>query len=352
MKPEQLLREYVLRVLLEDDGGFGGDVYGDLASFDAGMNPWGMNLGSGEDMYNVFVKPFVDVVDTAMGKGKELSQHAQTVIKVAFEAVATSIIPILSDSYTEIFSKEKERIDKIREEYKEVYQSNWDAFKDDDVMCTAFCYAPAAVLTARLAKKSPKVAIAMISALSGGTLDPWLEKVKHAFGISDDEEPPKTGLNFTDVGPGMGPIESVMREDDGEKAKPDISELLSSDKLHAKLQASPIVQKMEQEGKALVRGTLQQVFKQAQGVMKATSLQDLQNKTGTHLKGMDKLNQVPQQERQAAEQAILNSTKKAMKKFYEANLGAQVKQALKSGVPQDSPYITDIQSVINKIKGL
>jgi hypothetical protein len=350
MKSEQLLREYVLRVLSEDDGG----VYGDLASFDAGMNPYGMNLGSGEDLYNVFVKPFADVATTAMGKGKELSQHAQTVVKVAFEAVATSIIPILSDSYSEIFAKEKERIDKIREEYKDVYQSNWDAFKDDDVMCTAFCYAPAAVLTARLAKKSPKVAIAMISALSGGTLDPWLEKVKHAFGITDKEEEPKTGLNFSGEGPGMGPVESVVREDanGGERPKPDISELLSSDKLHAKLQNSPIVQRMEQEGKALVRNTLQQVFKQAQGVMKATSLQDLQNKTGTHLKGMDKLNKVPQQERKAAEQAILSSTKKAMKAFYTKNLEAQVKQAIQAGVPQDSPYVQDIQTAISHVKAL
>jgi hypothetical protein len=350
MKPEQLLREYVRVLLSEDDGG----VYGDLAITDATMNPYGISFGSGDDLYRVFLKPFVDVVDTAQGKTKELSQKAQTLAKVAFEAIATSLVPVVSDSYKEIFAKEKEHIDKIREEYHDVYASNWDAFRDNDVMCTAFCYDPTAVLGLKLAKQSPRIAIKFISTLSGGTLDSWLEKVKHNFGISDKDEEPKTGLDFKGHGPENAvPMESLVREDaEGSEKKPSLSQVLTSPKLIEKLKQSPVVQKMEQEGRGMVRSTLAQVYKQAQGVLKANSLQALEQATGSKLKGTEKLSQVPQEDRAKLEQATLAGARTSLKAFYIKNLEGQVKKALSSGIPQDSDYVKDYQRVIARVKAL
>lgn len=340
MKADRLLREYVREILSEDDG------YGDLYAVDAGMNPYGVSFGSGEELYNIFVKPFTDVVKTAAGKTKELSQKAQTVVKVAFEAAATSLIPVLRDSYSEIFAKEKEEIEQIRKEYSDIYQSNWDAFQDNDVMVAAFMYAPAFVITAKLANKSPKATLNLISVLSGGSLDPWISRVKDKYGmdVKSKANAPAHG-QASDI-----PMEGVIREDADQL--PPIGDVLANKKVLARLDSSPKVKEMEQRGRSMVRNTLQKVVKQATGVLKAQSLQDLQAKTGTKLKGMDKLAQIPEQERRSAEQELLAGAKKGMKAFYVKSLEGQVKKALEAGVPENHPFVQDYRKVIARVQSL
>lgn len=349
MTTERLLREYVRAVLLAEDEGGVGDGYGDLYATAAGMSPYGMHFGSGKDLYNVFVKPFTDVISTAAGKTKELSQQGLTTLKVAFEAVATSLIPVLRDSYTEVFAKEKQEIEKIRSEYSDVYQSNWDAFKDHDVMVAAFMYSPVGFLTQQFAEKSPKVTAKLLSVLSGGELDDWLKKVEHRFGW-DKQSKANADAH------GAGPWEGVVREESGdpEKQQPSTSvgAVLTNKKVLEKVAGSQKVKQMERVGKAMVRNTLQQVYKQASGVLKANNLQDLQNKTGAKLKGLDKIQQVPEKERQKAEQELLLGAKKSLREFYLKNLEAQVKEATDAGVPAEHPYVHDYQAVISKIKAL
>lgn len=346
MSTEKLLREYVREVLAEDFGGDGGA--GEIMAAGMDMGPYGVHFGSSEDLYKIFVKPFVDVVQTTAGKTKEISLKAQTLAKVAFEAVATSLIPILSDSYSEIFEQEKEEMDKIRAQYSEVYKSNWDAFKDNDVLAAAFMYSPTGLLTIEFARKSPAIAARLISSLSGGTLDKFLKKISDKFPDWNSPAGP-TGLGRRDDGPGT--LESVMREDKNQQSV-DIGKILASKKVIAALQNSPVVRKMEKQGQAIVRNTLEQVFKQAKGVLTAKSLQDVQSKTGAHLKGLDKLAQVPEQERQKLEQSILDGAKKSLKSFYVKNLQAQVKQAVDGGISRTSSYVQDYENVIRKIQAL
>lgn len=361
-----LLKEYVQEVLTEDDGGFGGgdSAYWDLAMADATQNPWGVSFGSGDQLANIFIKPFTDVIQTAVGKTKELSQKGQTLVKVAFETLATTLIPVLTDSYNEIFAKEKERMDKIRQEYAEVYQANWDAFKDNDVQLVSFLYDPARFVLGKMLKKSPDVALGLISTITGGTIDKWLDKVKEEYGIGGGE-PPKTGLqrgeggkhkkNIEDIIPGgygggydfggMG-LESVVREAEEPDKKPPLEQVLSNPKVVAAINNSKMAQKMKQEAQAAVREPLQQVFKQAQAVLGAKSIQDLQQKLGKRLKGAEQLQKIDPKARQAAEQAMLAATKKSMKAFYIKSLQ---QQAQKLG---DNAAVKDYQSVISKIKSL
>lgn len=370
MSSERLLREYVREVLRED--GDGGYTAGDIMMSDISMNPYGIHYGSGKDLYHVFVEPFTDIFKTAAGKSKEITRRALTVGKVAFETIATTIIPILRDDYKEIFDKEREALDKIKSEYAEVYNANWDAFRDPDFVLAAFWYSPALVLTTKFVRKAPDAALDLVSVLSGGTLDDWVKKVKHTLHIGDDKHKEfekrhggsKSEFNGGDYygggelgssGVDMGYYgESVIRETDEASNDPHqkVMKILTSDKLKQKLSQSPVVRKMEQEGQKIVRHTLEGIFKQAQGVLNARSLQDLQNKTGAKLKGIEELSKVPQQERAQIEQKILQGTKGAMKEFYTKNLEGQVKQALDSGIPQDHPYVQDYQHVISKIKGL
>ncbi len=389
---ERLLREYVREVLREDDTGA---VWADLHSHDMGMHPYGAQFGSGNDLFKIFVKPFVDVFDTTMGKTKELSVKAQTLARVAFETIATTLVPIFSDSYKEIFANEKKHIDKIRQEYKEVYQSNWDAFRDNDAFWTAFCYAPWAIITIKLIKHSPKTAGRMLSTLTGGKADKVLSRLLGDWQYNDG--PPRTGLDVggRSVGGGRGmggsmggwrdghgkvhggwgetsgmgfggmSFEGVVREDsEGGKRKAKagkeddaarldkVAKLLTSDQFMGQVRQSEVVQGMEQEAKAAVRGALSQVYKEAKAVMGAKSLQDLQARSGKQLKGLDKLQQVPQAERQKVEAQLLATLRQAMKNFYVKSLEQQVEAALKGGVPEDSPYVRDYRSVIAKVKAL
>jgi hypothetical protein len=340
LRARLLLRECIQEMLKEDDG------YGGFGDVMAGA-PYGMHFASQDQMYNIFVKPFADVAGVAAGKTKELSQKGQTLLKVAFESLATTLIPILKDSYGEIFAEEKEKIDQIRSEYADVYQATWDAFKEMDVLVAAFMYRPDLFMTAQFARKAPKAAAKLLSVLSGGSLDRVLG------GILKPEAPSKVGGSPS--GPGM-PIESVLREKGDEKdggGKVDkLAKLVDHEKVKKVLANSQKVQQMSKAGQELVQGTLKRVFEQAQAVLAAKSLDDLQRKLGKKLPGMDKLQQVPQQERQRAEQQLLQSVKRGMQEFYTKQLEGQVKAAVAAGVPQDHPYVRDYASVISKIKDL
>lgn len=334
LRTKVMLRECIKEILKEDD-------YGGLGMSDAMVGPYGMHYASGEQLYNIFVKPFADVVGVAAGKTKELSEKGQTLLKVAFEAAATSLIPILKDSYGEIFEKEKEQIDKIRAEYSDVYNATWDAFKENDILVAAFMYRPDLFLTAQFARKAPQAAAKIASVLSGGKLDNLLAKLLKGGG---------GGKKDSREGPGM-PLEGVIREDDENQDSP-LAKLFANKKVKQVLADSPKTQQMTREGQEMVRGTLKQVFDQAQGVLAAKTLQDVQQKVGKKLPGMDKLAQVPQQERQKAEQDLLKSIHAGMKEFYVKQLEGQVKAAVEAGVPKDHPYVKDYASVITKIKSL
>ncbi len=393
---EKLLKEYIREILKEDDGGHAGFTAGDIMSAGMDMSPYGMHYGSSEDLYKIFIKPFTDVFHTAAGKTKELSVKAQTLAKVTFETIASSFIPRFEVKYKKIFEHEQKQIEQIKQQYHDIYAANWDAFRDNDALCAAFMYSPAALLTAAFARKSPQAAGHLISVLSGGTLDPWLERLSDkmsGFEWWGKNEPPKTGLEVPnkafkhgdnwhrgerhrrrrggrgtlpnnafkhgDNWHSTGPIsygESRLYEKVGKKknakSKVDLPALLSSEKVKQKLQQSNVVQELEKQGKAIVRNTLSQVFKQAQGALTAKTLHDVQTKTGIQLPGIDKLNQLPPEEKQLTERAILQAARKGIKQLFVTNLEGQVKAAIAAGIDENSEYVQDYRSIISKINSL
>ena len=195
MKNDKLIQEYI-KLILEDDGGF--DMGG-------GTGGWGVSFGSDKDLYNVFVKPFSDVFATTAGKTKELSQKALSLGRVAFEAAMTTIFPFLKSDYDQIFAKEKAAIQDIKQEYKDVYDATWTAFKDNDIALAAFLYSPKAILTAATIRNAPIAATKMISVLTGGVMDDFLAKVGKFFKLGNTVKPLSN-----DTGPGIG--ESRLRE--------------------------------------------------------------------------------------------------------------------------------------------
>ena len=366
MTSQKLLREYVRACLLEDDGG-GGD-YGGMIGAGMAMSPYGIHFASSNALYGAFIKPFVDVVDVAVGKTKEMSVKAQTLLKATFEAVATSVLPWLSSDYAEIFADEQEKLNKIRTQYGEVYKATWDAFKNKDVALSAFFCYPGAVLTGELARQAPNVALAVLSTISGGTLDPWIKRVKAAYGSeasSGHSSSPKkekysssysskethAGSFYSPAGDKAPTWESVIREDGGKK-RPDLADIVTKvDVVKAALN-SPVALQLQKDARAMERATLEAVLSRATAITSAKSLEDLQHKVGKPLKGLEKLHTMDQTERAAAEGQLLMDLRKSMKEFYAKSLEAQAKDAVSAGIPKNSKFVTDYVEVARKIRAL
>lgn len=339
----RLLRNLIREVLLSEDD------YGGLIDAGIGMSPYGAHFASGDQMYNTFVKPFVDVGNVAAGKTKEASKQISTSLKVAFESVATTLLPFLRDSYSEIFKEEKEALDKIKNEYNDVYNATWDAFKDNDVVCMAFAYNPGSVITQGLAKTAPEAVSKLLSVLSGGSLDGFLDQVKKKFGSAPSKGHDNAGAGNSD----SWMDESVLREDDQDDARNlSASDVLADKKVINKALASPEARRMQSEAQNAVRKSLTTVYKQAQAITSATSLEDLQTKLGKKIPGLEKLNNIPEDQRQQSEQDILTKTKKSMTEFLVKSLQAQVQTAIKGGIPKTAQYVKDYQSVISKVQTL
>ena len=355
---EDVLREYVRTVLNEDDGG--GDAYGgfDLSS---NIGPYGISFGSSKDLYNVFVTPFTDVVKTATGKTKELSVKAQTVAKVAIEGVLSTIIPVLSADYKKIFEKEHQELEKIKSQYKEVYDATWTAFKDNDVAIMAFMYKPTAIIGAKIAQQVPVQTVNLLNILAGGKLDNFFSRVKKAFSLGDTVKPldrkgPDFGKEPTGGGwdTGMGGIgmESVIREDGSGKKKQNLTSVLNQKGIKQAIESNPHVQKMESAAQTAVNNTLKLVVDRARAVASANNVDDLQKKIGKKFPGSEKLAQVPQEQRAQAEATFMKNVKESVKLMYVKGLEQQVQKATAAGIPKNHPFISAYAQTISQIKQL
>lgn len=333
-RDRDLLREYVKSVIAEDS--YGG--------FDVGAGadgPYGASFGSGKDLYNVFVKPFTDVVDTTVGKTKELSTRAQTLAKVSFEALATTIIPVLGDDYESIFANEKQELDKLRAQYKDIYDATWTAFKDNDVVSAAFLYAPAAVITAKAAQQAPIQTVKLLNVLAGGKLDGFLKKVVNKFKFGDTKKP-------LDRDSGEGLPEGRILE--LHKKASSFGEILAQRGVKQAIEQNPKVSQMQDSARQVVNGSLQKVLKSAQAVTSAKSIEDLQRKVGHKLKGADDVAKLPDEERQRLEAVLLPSLKKSALSMYVKGIEDQIKQAIKGGIPEDHPFIAVHKELLAKLK--
>lgn len=331
---DRLLREYVKQILVED-------AYGGFDISSGADGPYGASFGSGKDLYNVFVKPFTDVVDTAVGQSKELSQRAQTVAKVAFEALATSIVPTLADDFDQIFKQEQAALDKLKAQYKDVYDATWTAFKDNDVVSAAFLYAPSAVITAKVAQQAPIQTVKLLNVLTGGNLDGFLSKVVKKFKLGDEKKPLDR-----DSGPGLpeGRIVELHKKANS------FADILTQRGVRQAVEKNPKTSQMSDQARKIVDGSLNKVLHSAQAVVSAKSIEDLQNKLGTKIKGVDKLAQVPEAERQKLEQALLTNVKKSALLVYIKGIEQQIQQAIKGGIPESHPFITVHKELLTRLK--
>jgi hypothetical protein len=323
----------------------------------AASSPMGMEFVGRDQLFNIFVGPFVTAIGHTTGKVKEISASAITVLRVAFEAVATTLIPWLQNDYAEIFNNEKEQIEKIRSEYGHYYQETFDALHHDDVLVAAFLYKPELFMTNALVKRAPKAVAQTLSVLSGGLLDKALDNVLN----SKEEKSSKSKKFSKPSGGGTTDMwyESLIREKSKEKKNDDVADdddllvkLVNNEKVKKIVANSDQTKKLTKVGHQIVDGTLNTLEQHANSIMSVKSAEELQKKMGKQIPELDKLSKIPEQERQKAEQQLLQSVKKSAKEFYTKQLSLQINRAIESGLQQDHPFIKTHEATLTKIKNM
>jgi hypothetical protein len=360
MNPDKkLLREFIEETLKED---LGGDYAG--LGFDGGMGGgYGMGggLGSASGMYKAFIQPFVDVVQVTAGKTKELTNRAILLARVALEAIKRTFIPSLKNHFDDIFEEENAELDRIKNEYADAYASTWEVLKDADIAIMAFMYRPDLVLTALAAKSAPGAIARTLSVLSGGKLDLSMEKLKLMFKLPQssgkhhkstfDDHADSMGMGGG-YGGGMGGYwgESVIREADDQVDDERIQKFVKNKKVRSIIMSNPDVQAIAKISQKLTRDTLNNVYDDASKVAAAKTFNDLKKIVPGF--NIEQFNDLEGDERSAAETASVKLAKETMKSFYIQKLTKQVEGAIKSGVPEGHPWVTDYMATIAKIKQL
>lgn len=357
-KEERVIREFILRSLNED---FGGDLGGMGFGFGGGyIDP--------ADMYTVFIKPFVDVYDTAQGKTKELSVAGAELVRVSIEAILTSVIPILASDYDDIFNKYESQLSKIKEQYKPIYDSTWTAFTDNDVVLAAFGMFPTAMITQLVVRKAPIPVINTLDALTGGFFEDYFTRLKRY--LNPDENKPLdaggiTGGGGGDIyamggygfdgfdGGGFGGFgESIIKERKKKKPSKNIFNKILHPKIMLAAEQNSTTRKMMKETRAAFQQVLNELFERIKSVISINDIEQLQKLVKKPIKGIDKLKQAPEEQRKQISATVMKTVKSAIKNVYIKNLNIHVKQALSLGVPKDHPMINDLNKIISKIKAL
>jgi hypothetical protein len=365
---EVMYKKLTEKRINEDYGGYGGDYAGlGLDTAMGGMSPFGAHFASGNQLYNAFVKPFVDVVQTAAGKTKEITRSSLTLLATVFESVKTTLVPALKANYEKIFEQEKKDLEKIRSEYQSVYNSTWEAFADPDVMIPAFMMRPDLFVTAKFIRESPKVAKNLLNILTGGKIERLFkpkEKEKRKYTTKLDKfanwlQQDSRGSNNDPWGaePGMS-FEGLVREDKETKQKKE--ELLKQKLLklvHNKdvielIRQNPEVERMMNDSKEIVGNTLNTIIRQAEVLAHAHSLKEIETKLDIKIPELAKLNKIPQDKRQEAEKQLLDSVRSGMIEVYVTQLQSYINHATKLGISEEHPFIKAYKNAITKIKSL
>jgi hypothetical protein len=345
-----LLREYVKAILVEDES--------------MGMG----NYGSAADMNATFIQPFTDVFKTAAAETKMIGVKAKTVVWVGLQTVLTTLLPFYGYDYAEVFDKEKEEINKIKSEYKDVYDRTWNALKNSDAMMLAFMASPAIFLGGVAAKETPKVVKGILATFTGGLSDEIGEKTKSAA----------ISIGRKAIGDTHRSYREKEHNDNSRRSSRVTSDAISfaGGGLAGGL-AGTVVEKIKNSKKAsAMQMSAQNVYKQALSekvklaiklTQNVSSIEDLQKEvkkskmpgSGKFDAQVAEIKKLPPEEKEKAEKALLVSAREAAKKFYIEKLESELKQvtentSLKSfGVDSDQlDFVKDYKRAISTVKSI
>lgn len=390
---DRQFRKYVQSILLkEEDGGGDGGGYGGGDYGYGGMGGPGMGMymmGSNEGLYKIFVKPFVDVIQTTSGVTKEVMRRTWTLASVALETIVTTFVPVITDSYDEIFENERRDIEALRAKYKDIYAANNEMFTNADMNVIAFGMDPSKYMSAIFLKKAPKTAFKALEILTGdhSTIKFWYKKMKmlYDFTGSDREWQKKEWQynlmrrRFDDssvTASGTRRIRGESRDalpvitEEDEKGSSDqswkkdamkrmMSEMMSDQDVIDAIENSPKAKQMHDDSVAIIKKFHAAVKEEASNVDHIKDFNTLKafvkaTKNSKAIKALDDLERVVQQPQKQTSQnegeggqinmqklipQFVIQAKKALKGIFGSGIASQIKAAHAAGMPDDSEIV-------------
>lgn len=334
---EKLIREYVKQVLdeqtspkklneyiFDDSGGSGGYI------------------GSGSDLYSTFIQPFVDVAGTVVGKTKEVMRRGMTVLNVAFEALMTSLVPFLTDSYDEIFAQEKADLQKIQGEYQKYYDSTNKAL-DSSVKTLAFLAFPGAALTGKFVKDSPDIARGILSVATGGVSDKYLSGGGGKTTSSKSKGPSSVFDSYARA------YDKLLQEAEDSTT---LADKIGSKKfIDAILSKSPAIQSAAKQAQQIYKKNLGERIKPVLEILAAKNIEELGKILGKQIKSPDfnELDPDKKLSEKDREMKFLESVRKT-------SISAAIKQLkdyvapVRSEFGNDHPFVKGYDNVIAAIE--
>lgn len=360
----RLLKEYIEAFLVEYEGGGAAETYanaGITASDIAGASGhgYGGSFGSGSDLKAAFITPFTDVFKTAIGKAKEVSVEARTLVTVALLSALTVIIPFLGVKYDKIFEKEKKDLEKIKSKYKDVYDRTNRALQSNDAAFLAFMADPKAVLSLWGASKAPAVMSDILSVVTLGASDALYDKIKNLnlpdkIEYSDEKTKKKRKKSVSSSREDLVSDWFLREEKQGSNEDEFKRKVYSDQEFINRVTDNKHLEEMRKYSIVLYKRSLTQVYEQLDELFnKVKTAEDLERfLKGKHVPELEKIKELQGEEKKKAEKFLLGGIKGAMKKYYIKSLEQHLNSVVSAGIPRDSQYVKDYKEAIQKIKSL
>lgn len=287
MKSDQeLLKEYVSVILKEETA----QLEEGYDWWDAGTDVLGLGKKKG------FLTPFFNVAKTALAGLLDVGVHVVGLVKTVVGAVRNSVIPFFKKDLDAINQETKARSQKIKQEFKDVYDYTDRALMGDDFQVLLFALNPAAYLVGKA------------GALAKSTIA--------------KTEVPKASVKAA-KSKTQGLLDSLLENENKAEVKRLITEKATKDQVIAAVNSGERAKDMLASSTAALSARLTNILSRANSFMSVATLDDLQQavKKDLKLKNMEKLKPG---DRKTTEEEILASAKDE----YIANMVGQLEKEL------------------------
>lgn len=243
-------------------------------------------LNEGMNLYQIWVQPFADVLDTAKHGIAKVVAKTGSEIKTLSKQFVMALMPYVpgvfdAKSMSKIRKEDEDRLkqtmDQIDSKYGDAINRNWDALVNSDLWGLFFLANPQAALTQRFATAlAPSVAFDLLYAVSGGSpkvteWKGWFDRVTTGGQKKSVELPaadPYSGGygaygNFDDGG-GLYEQQQPQTAPQAPAKQPDpktvIKKLLQDPEVKAAIENSPMTKAMRQAAVNSIVSNTQQLL--------------------------------------------------------------------------------------------
>lgn len=351
---ERILRECIRRSLKEYYYDYGG------------VTPWTAGYGGstkssrastasyGGSLYDIFVAPFVNAAKVIFAEINKTGARLLGLLATTVDAALSTLVPGFKADYDKIQAKQAARLSKIREKYKGAYEAIDDYWDNPDVQLFAFMHDPSAWLAYKAITAKPEATLTIYEQLADGNKDLLLYLRDIRNRMYGAQTP---GANINPGGYGNMPVrgESKINEAPKKKKKTPgevVADMLTAPEFKAAVDRLPIVKQMKADARSLEAQSASQLKNAMQPVLDASSVPELVAASAGKWKPQKGYSELSGADKEAFDDTVSTQVKASMATYYSSRLQELIKQALQTGISENSQYVTSLRSMITSLEPL